>query len=280
METVPQGSPARIARMTGDAAHPDTLPPGTTVWEHCLGTGVAPVPTYFEGYNATIREILRKPPGRILELGCSAGRLCEFIREKYPDTHHTGIEMNPEAAAIARTRLSKVIEARLEDIDFAAEGIAPGSIDTFIAGDVLEHLYDPWRALVRVRPLLAPGAQVVVSVPNVRNLMIVGQLNNEGTWRYTPAGLLDITHIRFFTLRDVFRLMEETGYQMVDMKSNLDGRYADLYNANRGKAPVTIQVGRVKLENLTEADLIEYCTLQFVALATPKPVAANDANAA
>jgi SAM-dependent methyltransferase len=266
--------------MTGDVAHPDSLPPGTTVWEHCLGTGVAPNPLYYNSFNPTLREVLRKPPVRILELGCSAGKLGEFIREKYPDTHHIGIEMNPQAAALARTRLSHVIEARLEDIDFAAEGIAPGSIDTFIAGDVLEHLYDPWRALVRVRPLLAPDAQVAVSVPNVRNLMIVGQLHNEGTWHYTPAGLLDITHIRFFALRDVFRLMDETGYRLVDVKSNIDARYAELYAANRGKSGVTVQVGRVKLENLTEADLLEYCTLQFVALATPKPAAANDASAA
>ena len=266
--------------MTGDTALPDSLPPGTTVWEHCLGTGVAPNPLYYGGFNATLREVLRKPPGRILELGCSAGKLGEFIREKYPDTHHTGIEMNPQAAALARTRLSHVIEARLEDIDFAAEGIAPGSIDTFIAGDVLEHLYDPWRALVRVRPLLAADAQVAVSVPNVRNLMLLGELHNEGTWRYTPAGLLDITHIRFFALRDVFRLLDETGYRVIDVKSNLDQRFMDLYAANRGKPSVTVQVGRVKLENLSESDLLEYCSLQFIALATPKPAAANDPSAA
>jgi len=191
--------------MTGNTALPDALPAGTTVWEHCLGTGVAPNPLYYNSFNPTLRDVLRKPPGRILELGCSAGKLGEFIREKYPGTHHTGIEMNPEAAALARGRLDHVIESRLEDIDFAAEGIAEGSIDTFIAGDVLEHLYDPWRALVRVRPLLA---------------------------------------------------------------------------ANRGNPSVTVQVGRVKLENLSESDLLEYCSLQFVALATPKPAAANDPSAA
>jgi SAM-dependent methyltransferase len=262
--------------MTGDIAHPDALPPGKTVWEHCLGTGVAPNPLYYNSFNPTLRDVLRRAPSRILELGCSAGRLGEFIREKYPGTHHTGIEMNPEAAALARTRLDRVIESRLEDIDFAAEGIAEGSIDTFIAGDVLEHLYDPWRALVRVRPLLAPDAQVAVSVPNIRNLLVTGQLHNEGTWRYTPAGLLDITHIRFFTVRDVIRMMDETGYQVVDVKSNLDGRYAELYAANRGQPTVTLQLGRVKLENLTQAELLEYCTVQFVVLAAPKPVAAND----
>lgn len=268
-----------MTRMTGDAAQPPELPPGQTVWEHCLATGTPPNPLYYNSFNPTLREVLAKPPRRILELGCSAGKLGEFIREKYPDTHHVGIEMNADAAALARKRLSHVIESRLEDIDFASEGVDQGSIDTFIAGDVLEHLYDPWRALVRVRPLLTDDAQIAVSVPNVRNLMIVGQLHNEGNWRYTPSGLLDVTHIRFFTLRDVFQMLDETGYRVADVKSNIDARYAELYAANRGKPTVTVQVGRVKLENLTEADLLEYCTLQFIVLAHPKARAANDPQA-
>ena len=266
--------------MTGQATAHDALPPGKTVWEHCLGTGVAPNPQYYNSFNPTLREVLARPPRRILELGCSAGKLGEFIREKYPDAHHTGIEMNPEAAALARTRLARVIESRLEDIDFAAEGIAPGSIDTFIAGDVLEHLYDPWRALQRVRPLLADDAQVAVSVPNVRNLGLLAELHDGGTWKYTPAGLLDVTHIRFFTIKDLFRMLEETGYAPANVKMNLDARYEPLFNANRGKPSVTIQVGRVRLENLAEPELLEYCTLQFVVLAHPKPRAANDPSAA
>jgi tRNA A58 N-methylase Trm61 len=269
-----------MARMTGDAAHPDSLPPGMTVWQHCLGTGVAPNPFYYNSFNPTVCEVLARPPRRILELGCSAGKLGELIREKYPETHHTGIEMNAEAAALARSRLTHVIEARLEDIDFAAEGIAPGSIDTFIAADVLEHLYDPWRALVRVRPLLTQDAQVALSLPNVRNLMIVGQLHNEGTWHYTTSGLLDITHIRFFALRDIFRMLDETGFRVVNVKSNIDARYGDLYAANKGRPSVSLQVGRVKLENLTEAELLEYCTLQFIVLALPKAEPANDPSAA
>jgi SAM-dependent methyltransferase len=266
--------------MTGDGARSAALPPGPAVWEHYLGTGVAPNPLYYNTFNPTLREVLARAPRRILELGCSAGKLGEFIREKFPDAHHTGIEINAEAAAIARTRIARVIEKRLEDIDFAAEGIAPGSIDTFIACDVLEHLYDPWRALLRVRPLLTDDAQVAVSLPNVRNLMVAAELHNEGTWRYTPDGLLDVTHIRFFTLRDIFQMMDETGYQVVHVKSNIDARYQDLYDSNRGKPAVTLQLGRVKLEHLTEAELLEYCTLQFVVLARLRNRPANDPPAA
>jgi len=266
--------------MTADTAPPAAPRPAKAVWEEYLGTGVAPNPLYYNHFNRTVREVLARAPHRILELGCSAGRLGEFIREKFPGTHHIGIEMNPEAAALARGRLTQVLEARLEDIDFAAAGIAPGSIDTFIAGDVLEHLYDPWRTLVRVRPLLTDDAQVAISLPNVRNLQIAAQLHNEGTWRYSPEGLLDVTHIRFFTVRDIFQMLDETGYRVANVRSNIDARYQHLYDANKGQPAVTLQIGRLKLENLNEAELLEYCTLQFVVLAHPKPAAANDPSAA
>jgi 2-polyprenyl-3-methyl-5-hydroxy-6-metoxy-1,4-benzoquinol methylase len=256
--------------MTGSAESPPALASGQFVWEFCLGPNALENTEYHHGLNKTLREILRRPPKHALELGCAAGRLAEFVREKYPDVHYTGIEMNATAANVARTRLHHVIVRRLEDVDFAAEGIAPGTIDTFFAGDVLEHLYDPWHALLRIRPLLTPDAQVVVSLPNVRNLFIHAQLHNEGVWRYDTHGLLDITHIRFFAFRDILRLMNETGFVIDDVKCNLDSRYAELWNANAGKPSVTLQVGRLKIENVSSTDLQEYCTLQYVVLAHPK----------
>lgn len=261
--------------MTGSAEDAPALAAGQTVWERCLGPGALTDTEYHHGYNATLREVLQRPPRRVLELGCAAGRLANFFKEKFPAVHITGIEMNPGAAAIARTRLDRVIESRLEDIDFAAQGIPPGSIDTFIAGDVLEHMYDPWHALVRVRPLLSADAQVAVSIPNVRNLSIHALLHNEGTWRYDTHGLLDITHIRFFALRDIMRMLEETGYAPADVKCNLDPKYADIFRANANKPSISLQLGRLKLDNLTMPELQEYCTLQFIVLAHPRPPAAN-----
>ena len=262
--------------MTGSAENTPALAQGQTVWERFLAPGAVNT-SYHTGYNESLLGILKRPPGRVLELGCSAGRLGEACREKFPGVHITGIEVDPVAAEIARTRLDKVIEARLEDIDFAAEGIATGSIDTFIAGDVLEHLYDPWRALARVRPLLTPDGQVSVSIPNIRNLSVHAMLHNEGTWRYEGHGLLDITHIRFFTLRDIVQMMNETGYDIADVRSNIDGQYHDFFRANRDKASVTIQVGKFKLENLSPPEFQEYCTRQFIVLGRPRATPANDA---
>ena len=262
--------------MSGSKEEPPSPAAGRPAWETCLGPdALVATDEYHHGYNAILLDILRRPPRRVLELGCAAGRLAQALRERHPGVHHTGIEMNAGAATIARSRMDRVIEARLEDIDFAAEGLADGSIDTFIAGDVLEHMVDPWRALLRVRPLLSEGAQVAISIPNVRNLGIHAMLHNEGTWRYDTHGLLDITHVRFFALRDIMRMLEETGYQPVDVKSNLDPRFAAFYEQNAGKASVSLSAGRMKLDNVSMLELQEYCTLQFIVLAQPAPRAGS-----
>jgi len=253
---------------------------GKPAWELCLGPEAADNTLYHEAFNGTLCTILRRPPRRVLELGCAGGRLGAHLKSLHPDAAVTGIEISAAAAAIARTRLDKVIERRLEEIDFDAEGIAPGSVDTFIAGDVLEHMVDPWHALVRIRHLLAPDAQVAVSVPNVRNLRVHAQLHNQGSWRYDTHGLLDITHLRFFAMQDAVRMLDETGYAVQDVKGTVDPVLAELFRANAGKPSVSLQAGRLRLDNLTVAELQEYCTLQWVLLATPKPAAANDPSAA
>lgn len=255
--------------MTGSADSAPALDANQTVWEACLGDGAILPAAHFHGFNPLLLDILRSPPRHALELGCAAGALAAAMKTRFPGVRITGIETNAQAAAAARARLDHVIEARIEEVDFAAEGLPPGSIDTFIAGDVLEHLYDPWRALVRVRSLLAPDAQVAVSLPNVRNLSIHARLHNEGKWRYETHGLLDITHIRFFALRDAIRMLEETGYACVDLKCNIDPAFVSLLEANAGKATVSLSLGRLKLDNLTPAELQEYCTRQFILLATP-----------
>jgi hypothetical protein len=255
--------------MTGDPRNLPEIQPGIPPWKACLGPDAAVASTYFEGLNEALVAILRRSPRRALELGCAAARLGALVRERHPGVHYTGIEMHPEAARIARTRIDRVIEKRLEDIDFDAEGVGLGTVDTFIAGDVLEHLYDPWRALLRIRPLLTRDAQVAVCLPNVRNLFIHAQLHNEGTWRYARYGLLDVTHIRFFTLGDIGRMLAETGFAVDDIRCNLDPRYAEVYRANQGKTNITLQAGRLKIENLTPGEFQEYCALQFIVLAHP-----------
>lgn len=211
--------------------------------------------------------MMRPPVARVLDIGCAGGRFGELLKEKYPGVYVAGIETHTSAAALASTRLDHVIQKPIEAVDFAAEGIADGSLDVIVLADVLEHLYDPWRTLARLKPLLGPNGYLLVSVPNARNLGLISLLADRGVFPYSEAGLLDITHIRFYTASELNRMLVETGYKMEVGSFNLDGRFEAAYERNKNRDKVTLQAGRLSLTNLSSDDVLELCTWQWLARA-------------
>ena len=162
--------------MSADAPPATRLPP----WQTCLDIEGQDAGHYLDYVNEPLFLGIDGDPGRVLELGCAAGKFGMVLKERHPRARVTGIEAGRAAAAIAATRLDKVICSRIEDVDFAAHGIGPGAFDLVIAGDVLEHMSNPWAALVRLRPLIAPGGRLVASIPNVRNLQVLAGLAEIG----------------------------------------------------------------------------------------------------
>ena len=218
--------------------------------------------------------LIERPPGRVIDLGCGAGVTGELIRKKFPGASVIGIEPHGVAAAEAAGRLDRVLCARLEDIDFAREGIAAGSVDLVLAGDVLEHLYNPWQALRALRPLLGKEGTVIASLPNVRNLALLEQLADQGRWRYQSFGLLDATHLRFFTRHEMVALFNESGYQVRRLFHKLDPALAVLYGKNCTKDRVDLVRGRMRLENIGLEELKELCSIQILLDASPAPASA------
>jgi 2-polyprenyl-3-methyl-5-hydroxy-6-metoxy-1,4-benzoquinol methylase len=186
------------------------------------------------------------------------------LKEKFPGVTVVGIEPGRAAAALAATRLDRVICSRLEAVDFASQGLAPGEFDTVIAADVLEHMVNPWEALVRIRPLLAPGGQFVASIPNVRNLGLLAETLLNGRWRYAERGLLDITHLRFFTLEEIRRMFEQTGYRLEGFAANVSPNLAGIWRENKDREAITLTLGRLTLRDLRREDLVELCAEQFL----------------
>ncbi len=204
-------------------------------------------------------------PRRVLDVGCATGATGELIKTAWPDAHVTGIELNRAAAAGAVARIDKVIGEKLEDIDFAAEGMAPGSIDTVLLADVLEHLYDPWDALLRIRPLLGEDAQVLVSLPNARNLWLLDELAS-GRFPYAAEGLLDITHIRWFTRAEMERMLRETGYRVVKSSRTPTAGLQDL---TRPAGCTTVETGKLILKDVGDEEFEDLKALQIMFLAKP-----------
>lgn len=144
---------------------------------------------------------------RILEVGPATGYVTKVLAER--GNQVTAIEVDPEMAKSAAKHAERIIVADIETLDFDEE-FEPASFDIILLGDVLEHLRDPPATLRRLITLLAPDGAVVASIPNVAHAAVRLSLL-AGRFVYTPSGLLDATHVRFFTRESIYRLFEAAG---------------------------------------------------------------------
>jgi GT2 family glycosyltransferase/2-polyprenyl-3-methyl-5-hydroxy-6-metoxy-1,4-benzoquinol methylase len=175
--------------------------------------GDAP-PAYYLKERPEVAALVPPSSRRILEVGCAAGRLGARLKRTGP-REVVGIEADPAAAAAARLVLDRVIEADVETLERAC--FAEGAFDCVVCADVLEHLRDPRLVLGRIRDWLAPGGTLVASVPNVRHAGVLTQLLVHGRWRYEEEGILDRTHLRFFTRAELEALLEEAGFRLTSL---------------------------------------------------------------
>jgi 2-polyprenyl-3-methyl-5-hydroxy-6-metoxy-1,4-benzoquinol methylase len=124
-----------------------------------------------------------------------------------------GVEVKEEMAEQAKLHMDRVFIGNVEEIELP---YPPSYFDCIIYADILEHLIDPWGLLSRQRALLREGGIVVSSIPNVGFHEIVGNLLL-GNWEYREMGILDSTHLRFFTQKEIKRLFRTAGYKIIQL---------------------------------------------------------------
>lgn len=169
-------------------------------------------------HNLPRREILALIPHhsrRVLDLGCGTGALGKALKERQT-CHVTGIEINKEAGEIAEKNLDSYIHDNLNRYD---PTLSAARYDCIIFADILEHLINPWNVLKKFASVLTDGGVIIASIPNIAHPWIIRNLQR-GLWRYEPAGILDITHLRFFTKTSVFQLFYKAGLKITDCKSH------------------------------------------------------------
>ena len=152
---------------------------------------------------------------RVLELGPAAGHFTKALVDQ--GCRVVGVEIDPDAAQQAAKIADEVIVGDLSDPDVVRSAIDEELFDVVVAGDVLEHLPDPLRVLRACREALRPGGFVVMSLPNIAHADVKLQLLS-GQFRYQDTGLLDRTHLHFFTLDSIREMVRDAGLLMVDLR--------------------------------------------------------------
>lgn len=231
----------RVARAPSQAAVQSSRSPGTDDY-----------------YRQERRDVEALVPGgarRILDVGCGEGVLGGRLLERGAE-EVVGIEVSGSAAERARRRLSRVVCGDVEGIELPLER---GRFDCILLADVLEHLRDPLAALKKLSVHMSDTGTVVASIPNVRFLQVVAGLL-EGNWSYQDFGILDRTHLRFFTRREMERLFSDAGLEITGVVENMAPGHERILDAYAGE----ISFGRISLKGLSRAEVKDLFVFQYL----------------
>jgi 2-polyprenyl-3-methyl-5-hydroxy-6-metoxy-1,4-benzoquinol methylase len=167
--------------------------------------------TYFNAERGVIAKFLPENYENVLEVGCAAGG---FSRHLPKAKQIWGIEPNLNAASEAKLRLMRVLEGTYGEVE---NELPDNYFDLLICNDVIEHMSDHDAFFTQVRKKMKPGAILVGSLPNIRHVTALVKLIFLKDWRYSSSGILDRTHLRFFTEKSIQRMFVEHSLQVEKM---------------------------------------------------------------
>lgn len=166
--------------------------------------------TYFTQVRSEMLPFVPPSAKRILDVGCGEGAFGSNLKQKFR-AEVWGIELIEQIAEVARPRLDHVLQG---DIMQLMEKIPDDYFDCICFNDVIEHIVDPYRMLTAIKTKIASGGVVVCSIPNIRYFRNLFQLVIRGEWRYEEAGIMDKTHLRFFTRKSIAEMFASLGYRI------------------------------------------------------------------
>lgn len=162
-------------------------------------------------------------PIEVLELGCAMGSTLNRIKRNWPNSKVYGVEYDNAVVSVAE-RMGNIIQGDVETMEIPYR---KGQFDYIICADVLEHLRNPKGALKRFEPFLKEDGCMLISIPNVRHYGVIMMLALEGRFDYAADGILDSTHLRFFTRDTAKEMIEDSGFTVLDIRRNYNGHPED-----------------------------------------------------
>lgn len=173
---------------------------------------------YFEQDRNDIVTLVPSPAGRVLEVGCAEGGTLRILKQEKGATEIHGIDIAANAQGLDSFYRM--------DIECEALPFNNNSFDTVICADIFEHLVDPWSAMQHIVALLRPNGIMVTSFPNIRHFHILSSIILHGDFKYSDTGILDRSHLRFFCLNNMIRMMTSAGLTIASVHHSVKGRRA------------------------------------------------------
>lgn len=175
-------------------------------------------------YSMSRPEMLNYVPSsasNILEIGCGAGSFASLLKSQRPSVELWGLDIQAGCCDEMKMIFKEYIHGNFENDDIQ---LPLDYFDCVIMNDVLEHLYDPWKVLNKIKQYLHSDGYITLSVPNMRYYNILVDLIFNKRWSYVDKGVLDKTHIRFFTKNSLESMLTECGYRIVSV-DGINSRY-------------------------------------------------------
>lgn len=215
--------------------------------------------SYYSHARPDVLALVPTSAQTVLDVGCGAGELGAAIKARQPQTVVVGIEPDGGAAAdaFAKSVLDGIWPCGVEEW---LEHHRDDEQDCIVCADVLEHLRDPEDVLCELSGCLADAGRLVVSVPNARNWNVIARLL-EGNVAYEDAGLLDRTHLRLFTRRELEMVLWRAGYEVEELRPVMDGAHQQWLDAGR---PRQVGVPPFIYHAPTEADAEDLFVYQWL----------------
>lgn len=181
---------------------------------------------YYNQGRPSIVSKVKEGPNRILDLGCGSGAVGRRLLDQGRASEIVGVEIFPSASKEASQFYTQVHVGDIEEMELPYGG----EFDYVLCGDILEHLKDPYSVVNRITGWLKEGGTFICSLPNVRHWSVLKSLVFSGRWDYVDAGIMDKTHLRFFTRRTCLRMIEEAGLKIEFWHMLITGRRYRLIN--------------------------------------------------
>ena len=169
---------------------------------------------YYESSRPEMLAFIDCPPQRCMEFGCSSGGFSALVKEKF-GCETWGADIDRKSVEMAKTMLDRVF---LGDAFEVIKELPDNSFDCLICNDIIEHLYSPERFFEEVKRCLTKDAILICSLPNVRHWKTFNRYLFLKDWKYKKSGILDYTHLRFFTRKSMKRAIKDWGFKLEKMK--------------------------------------------------------------